>query len=612
MSHSFNLMISENSLLNQKLIQLNQQAREERRLFGGAREAERRNIAEIYQWWRAATEVEGYLEAQFEQFNYLKRREVVKAGINFDRILYLVYGVEGLTRDDKFNKIVVLNRIHSEFEDHPSAYENDTTDKLTAWIVSQGGMTALARGRETHAQDEVDEFEDDSYSDTEFDYSNSGIAFLSPEPSNPVSQRLPAVHPHVVLGQNDFIQKPGLFNEAIAACFREGSDTSNSLRLEYLNGIVNVIAVGRFGQYYLAQNVANLPLAGIFSQVYQRKYSDMGEVLAPVLETLSTQAPVLPLRASLDKLRARTGDKRLLAAAKMLVYRAREREIVLAPSSDAMGVVTIAKLKVELFEDCDGDLVLSHFARRWVEQQLLMHGHARDYVLERVDPGSDVLVVKLANRYNIAKWSYLDFWQADPGYSELVIYNLTEDCVLLAEVEMGFMCFQRWVAEHVDTWIAGYARHAGREYNQKVQFEISADALILLFDYRDATYTAKCEFILSHKSTQFGVGSVALSSQDFYISLAALSRLSSSSPVKIKLYREHCVVEIFGDLADYKVVIPRVDDFGYRTLAFAEPLILYNPSELPCNLDDYEEFDDDMRAEFNARQFDDTAELFRE
>ena len=64
--------------LDQQLTQLNQLAREERRLFGGAREAERRNIAEVYQWWQAARQVPGYLEQHYEQFSYLKRKEVVK------------------------------------------------------------------------------------------------------------------------------------------------------------------------------------------------------------------------------------------------------------------------------------------------------------------------------------------------------------------------------------------------------------------------------------------------------------------------------------------------------------------------------------------------------
>jgi len=245
-------MITINALLDQQLINLNQQAREERRLFSGAREAERGNIAEIYQWWRAARQVPGYLEQQYQQFNDLKRREVVKAGINFDRLLYLVYGLEGLTRDDKFNKIVVLNRIHNEFESNPLAYEHDATDKLTAWIVSQGGMTVLARGRgiDTDVED-VDGDDDDANSTAS--YISSGFARTEVEPSPLVDSALVHIHPHSVFEPEEQ-SYDNLSDKAIADGFGQQTYESQPTlyRLEYLAGKVNVVAESQHGLSYLA------------------------------------------------------------------------------------------------------------------------------------------------------------------------------------------------------------------------------------------------------------------------------------------------------------------------------------------------------------------------
>jgi hypothetical protein len=277
-----------------------------------------------------------------------------------------------------------------------------------------------------------------------------------------------------------------------------------------------------------------------------------------------------------------------------------------------MGVVTTAKLKTELFERSDSDLVLSHFARRWVEQQLVMYEQARDYAVDTVESAADSVLVNLTNSTHAARWSFLDFWKPEPGYAQLVIYKLTDDDQVLAEATLDFMDFQRWVAEHVDTWITGYARHAGRDYNQQVQFQIAAGEFIVRFDYRDSKYTATGDFSLPANVKQAGSGAIRVNSQDFYISLAALARVASTKPVSIKLYGEHCVVEVCGDIADYKVVIPCVDTYGYRTHTAAEPLALYNIDEHVTELDEYKEFDDDMRAEFNTELLDDTAELFKD
>jgi hypothetical protein len=606
-------MITINATLDQQLSNLTQQAREERRLFSGAREAERRNITEVYQWWRAARQEPGYLEKQYEQFSDLKRREVVKAGINFDRLLYLVYGLEGLTRDDKFNKIVVLNRIHVEFESNPLAYEHDTTDRLTAWIVSQGGMTVLARGRgiDTDVEDADRDDDDDAISTSS--YSSSGLARTEVESSPLVDSALVHVHPHKVVEPEEQ-RHDNISDKAIADGFGQRANKSQPTlyRLEYSAGKVNVVAESQHGQSYLALDVANLTLASVFTQAYLRRYGDLGSVLAPVLEVLSTQAPVLALRPALERLRERERDKRRLAGARMLVYRARERELVLAPCSDAMGVVTTAKLRAELFEYTDSDLVLSHFARRWVEQQLVMYEQARDYAVDKVENDSDSVLVKLTNSTNAARWSFLDFWKPEPGYAQLVIYKLTDDDQVLAEATLDFMDFQRWVAEHVDTWITGYARHAGRDYNQQVQFQIAAGEFIVRFDYRDSKYTATGEFSLPANVKQAGSGAIRVNSQDFYITLAAMARIASTMPVSIKLYSEHCVVEVCGDIADYKVVIPCVDTYGYRTHTAAERLALYNIDDIASNIDDYKEFDDDMRAEFNTELLDDTVELFKD
>ena len=596
--------------LNDELQRISREALVERRLYASAREAERHNIVAIYLWWVEACKVPGYLDELYQQFSHLKRRQQVKSGINFDRLLYLVYGVEGLNETHRYMKIGVLNQLHNAYLANPIYYEQDAADKLAAWIVEQGGMTVLAKGRsETTDSDEHEGFAEDD-ADVSTSYSSSADISVNDKAAMSVSStRLP--HPQSTTAYELDEAQADLVT--VSSALRAGSHAASSASYSVVidQAKIDVIAESTTGQRYIGIDVGNQTLNDVFVAAYMKGFADLPPLLAAVCEVLSLQTPSLSLREPLVRLQAKTKDKRKLAGARVLAVRAATNELVLAPCSAALGVVVTATLKSRCFPVDSGDYVLSHFARRWTEHRLVTHCRARDYDIAGVVVGDNAVTVRLENRRDASRWSFLDFWFPDDGNTRLVNYKLTSDLPILAEVEMPFMIFQRFVAEHVDAWIGGFGRHIARDYNQHVRLDVDSSQLVMNYEAREGSYKGSAAFDLPTSARHTGSTSLEFNSQDFYITLSRLADVDGTGTVKFSCYEEHFVISASSTVADYRIVIPAINDKGYRTEKAVEGLQLNTATELSMDLDEYLEFDEDMRAEF-ASLTDDAAELFED
>jgi len=106
-------------------------------------EKEYQNISAIYLWWRAATTVAGYLEEAYKATYSRRVNQDSSDGINFKRLLYLMYGSYGIDKDSLDRKNRVLNQLHKEYEKNDSLYAKDGVDKLAGYIKTQGGVNGL-------------------------------------------------------------------------------------------------------------------------------------------------------------------------------------------------------------------------------------------------------------------------------------------------------------------------------------------------------------------------------------------------------------------------------------------------------------------------------------
>jgi len=605
-------MIKSPLSLNQELEHLKVETLHERKLYARAREADRYNIVSIYLWWVEACKVPGYLEELYQQFNHLKRRQKVKSGINFDRLLYLVYGVEGLSIDDKFNKINVLNQLHTNYLANQAYYEKDPADKLAAWIVEQGGMTKTARDLILSA-DSVDADDADTTGNDD-DYNEESVEYSSDYESS--SRERTALSFSFTDNRHSHSTSSNDYDDAV----RNGESTLSAMSSAIASATyivvvnqakIDVIAESSFGQRYIGINVGKRSLNDVLAQAYSQSYSHLPSLLAAVCEILSLQTPSLALKEPLARLRAKTKDPRKLVGARMLVFSAGKNMLSLTPCSSALGVVIHARLNIQCLPVSSGDYLLSHFARRWTEHSLVTHSRATDFDIASVAVGDQVITVRLEHRLQAAHWSYLDFWLANSNGTRLVNYKLTDDHPILAEVNISFMDFQRFVDEHIDAWIEGIGQHIAREYNQHIALRVVANQLTINFEARADSYKATSSFSLPDSTPQTRTAELRFNSQDFYITLSRLAKFTGIGSVKFTFYKEHLLINLASTGAEYSIVIPAIDVEGMRTSSAAEFLQLNTEAATKYDWDEYLEFDDDMRAEFYSL-VDDAAELFED
>jgi hypothetical protein len=104
------------------------------------------NLSAIYLWWRAAVAVPGYLEEAYKPTLVRRVFGEHSGELSFRRLLYLMYGIYGLDKDNLDRKNRALLRLHVEYERHHELYAKDAVTKLAGFINSQGGINSLIGG----------------------------------------------------------------------------------------------------------------------------------------------------------------------------------------------------------------------------------------------------------------------------------------------------------------------------------------------------------------------------------------------------------------------------------------------------------------------------------
>ena len=101
-----------------------------------------KHLAELYMWWRGASEVEGYLDAEYKKLGKrLKKR--ISSGINFAPLFWLTWGHDNGLTDDKAGRWSrVLNKLHNLYESE-AQYRTDSVPKLQNYIEQKGGVDGL-------------------------------------------------------------------------------------------------------------------------------------------------------------------------------------------------------------------------------------------------------------------------------------------------------------------------------------------------------------------------------------------------------------------------------------------------------------------------------------
>lgn len=99
-----------------KLLKLQTECAAVQTLITKTNQLEYENLAAIYLWWRAASSVQRYLEDAYKPT--LVRRVFRESSdeLSFRRLLYLIYGIYSLDKDNLDRKNSALLRLHAAHE----------------------------------------------------------------------------------------------------------------------------------------------------------------------------------------------------------------------------------------------------------------------------------------------------------------------------------------------------------------------------------------------------------------------------------------------------------------------------------------------------------------
>jgi hypothetical protein len=104
-----------------------------------------RLLSKTYLWWRKASEVDDYLESQYEQKGIRYRSHGNRP--NFNPLIRLVWDIGDIEQADRvtisqWNK--ALQKMHAQYLQQPKDFNHNPEGKLTALLQTQGGVAGLA------------------------------------------------------------------------------------------------------------------------------------------------------------------------------------------------------------------------------------------------------------------------------------------------------------------------------------------------------------------------------------------------------------------------------------------------------------------------------------
>lgn len=445
------------------------------------------HLASIYLWWRDASEVAGYLDAEFAALN-LKKRAV--AGINFRPLLILVWGFNATTSDQTALYSRVLNALHTEYEVRPALYAKDGVAKLATFIEQAGGATKLAAYGQP---DDSDDAEDDDDGDT--------------------GQRVPLIDPQVLLETRERLlfdaRKHAKFTPMAALPTVNGIDADTGEL-----GLMLVKATETGLQVVTYQNNSAI-IDEILVATYRRRFEVQHPKVRPLLELLQTQC----LPKHLEGLQATVEGKNLKkgvwakgagTGVRRVLYRHETGSFVLSSTGANSGVVScVTPYAVPgkhgkhspftpLLEDCGHDVFMAPAQRTELETRCL-----RDFAFNLFDVGAGAQVASyeepnsashlltLTHIANKRDRLHLPFWPfyttldaalhqvvPNPGYSFMPAWAAHLSPTMLGRLDRQF----------VSPWLASHAKHFTRDKHALIQVKFGANKLKFDFVFQNDAF----------------------------------------------------------------------------------------------------------------------------
>ena len=509
------------------------------------------HLAEVYVWWRSASAVDGYLDAEYARLGIRYKRKV-NYGINFAPVFWLVWGSYNGLDDDKARRYsIVLNRFNDLYEAEKQ-YHNDTVAKLQNYLQATGGIDGVVK--DGVADDEGDE---DSIGDDEAD---GAMVKAAVDVDAAIDKLYGAAHAF-------YSSVPSPATAQISATLPATTDGLS---------VVLVNARGETHQLVGASNDDSI-IRPLLVHTYLHDFAALPPSVRCLAELVSTQClpnRLQPMYAALVDAAATVRSRK---AVRRVLYRHDVGDFVLSPIRAKSGVVTIAApvhVPLERRADSGFDALLSTRARRALELRLvsgkdfnLFEPNRRD-TIPAVPVGPACHVLRLQKRHDPQDFLFLDFWpykneEVVPGEQLAIAAGAERACTWRAVLALSW--FRTFALEFTLPWIQSHGRYIKRSQERVLSLRFDHDALTLQFVHRNGTFENEQVVALPPTTTTGNAVSVCALTKDFIVVMQAVADLSVVSPINLAVGQDALILDFATSAASYRIAIPTCTLDGVRS-----------------------------------------------
>lgn len=562
------------------------------------------NMASLYFWWREASTIEGFLEAEYAKLTTRKLRTLPDS-INFRGILLKFYG-NTLGNTVSARKSRVLNALDKEFQKNTSLYAKDGVKKLVQFIENSGGMVGLydPTNSELDAYDDEDESEADDAAKTG-SVKKRYMEVVRVSISNDMRVRALIDEAKEYFTHSSKLQKVQISPELNAQ-----TDDFVVIAAKKVNGSYEIIE--------LTKN--NKQLDAALVTAYRQQYGALPNSTRCILETIKTQCLTQKAARHMDKALLEPPSYhdedtvyRKLPAKRRLIYSYERNELILSPidfedenGNIVGGAVTIAKPKSKIFQSAPSDLYMPMMDRRVVEQRLiapsdfnLFKASSEDTMKRHSKFDGDLShLIRLDSKLNNGDFIFLNFFGF--GNKEKIlpqlVYDITNDKDA-TKIKLPIEQMRKVAAGLAKTWMGDIGENINRQQHRFWDLHITEQGFAIDYDEIYGCYEreADVEFDTPLNVEFRFVGTFF--THELVPALLTISELDVTGDVLLCLSDAGIVFEYATDVADYKICVPKWN-FEAESRQNTNFFSLYTPATSAVDTEQFEFDDYELEADF--------------
>lgn len=596
------------STLTRRLIKLQEECALVGQVVARTNQLEYENLSSIYIWWYAACTVDGYLENVYESVT--RRVNKTSHTLSFKKLLYLMYGNFGLDKDNLDRKNAVLCRLHDEYSKNTLHYSKDTVSKLAGFIKSNGGVNGLISTNKSSSQ---------LGSNNRISAENS--TSKKPQNLNKKNQNSRINTSEISARKNQVeitntMRYKALHNDAqkyfSSQIYKHQIPLSTVIKTDKNGYAVALIKQSDDGSYeFVADFNEASTVRDLLVTAYRHQFAALPESIRCIFETIRTQM----LTSNLNKIRSKLVEKSKLrhedkthkTVSNQLLYIAKKNELILSPVNAVSGVVTVAKLRSQIFEGDSVDVFLTKRCIRLIENRALTTNDFNIFepsdaykIPKYTRPNLASHLIKLQNKAEIGDFFYVDFWHFNLQennvseqlyYSEKYVLRCKKKCTV-SQVD-----FRQLITDHIEKWLFTYGDNITRPASRIIKFGINANQFVIDFNYVAGSYCITQTSLLTNSIPNTIKHSAEFFTKDICVALYGLSKLQLIGDVELIFSNDALIIDCNTSSAEYRLVIPTVK----QNVRSDKAIVKYSPicgddKNVAYNTTD-EVFNDDLLIE---------------